>query len=345
MTSEQIKTWIKHPTRFFATIFVKFGKNLKDSTFLKFQYYSRFGKRLNLKNPKTFNEKLQWLKLNDRNPEYTKMVDKIEAKKWVAERIGEEYIIPTLGVWHRAEDIDFDSLPDQFVLKTNHDSGGVVICKDKSTFDKEAAKRKLNESLQRDFYKYGREWPYKNVERKIFAEKYMVDESGYELKDYKIFCFNGKPKFIQVDFDRFAETGHKRNLYSTDWQLLKFEYGYPADYKHIIERPSNLKEMLDLAATLSRGHAFLRVDFYSINDASKFGETTFFPEAGYGEFFPEEKDAEYGNTLSINNIKTGGGNLNNSRIFFGEMTFYPGCGYEEFTPEEWDRKLGDWIKL
>ena len=299
MTKELLKHWLKHPTRFISALIVKFGKFLPDKLYLQCQYYTVFGKKLKLKNPQTFNEKLQWLKLNDRKPEYTTMVDKIEAKKWVADRIGEEYIIPTLGVWDKAEDIDFDSLPNQFVLKTNHDSGAVVICKDKTTFDKDSAIRKLNKSLKLDYYKLGREWPYKNVNRKIFAEKYMVDESGYELKDYKIFCFDGHPEFIQVDYNRFANSGHKRNLYSTEWDLLDYEYGYPSEKKRKIERPQNLNQMLKLAALLSQGHPFLRVDFYSINEFLKFGEITFFPGCGFEEFTPEVWDLKLGEFIDL----------------------------------------------
>lgn len=347
MTKEQIKRWIKHPSQFISAVLVRYGKYLPDKIYLQLQYYNVFGRRLNLKNPETFNEKLQWLKLYDRNPEYTKMVDKVEVKKWVADRIGEKYIIPTLGVWECVEDIDFDLLPNQFVLKTNHDSGAVIICKDKSTLNIPQAREKLAKSLKRDYYKIGREWPYKNVKRRILAEKYMVDESGYELKDYKIFCFNGKPEFIQVDFDRFAESGHKRNLYSTNWFLLDFEYGYPSDVNHKIEKPNQLEEMIELASKISQGHIFLRVDFYSINLSSKFGETTFFPECGYGKFSPEGVDKELGDKLEID---MGGKLLNTNNvcgynIYFGEMTFYPGCGYEKFTPEKWDFALGELIKL
>lgn len=306
MRSGTIKNLLKHPTRIIPAVLVRYGSWLPDAIYLKLKYYEVFGKRLNLRNPQTFNEKLQWLKLYDRKPEYTTMVDKVEAKKWVADKIGEQYIIPTLGVWDRAEDIDFDSLPDQFVLKTNHDSGAVIICKDKSKLNIDEVRRKLDKSLQTDYYKLGREWPYKNVKRRILAEKFMVDESGYELKDYKIFCFDGKPEFIQVDFDRFASSGHKRNLYSPSWDLLDFEYGYPSDHGHVIDKPENLDEILSLASTLSQGHPFLRVDFYTINSDSKFGETTFYPECGIGRFTPEAKDVIYGNKLKIREIQRGG---------------------------------------
>lgn len=250
MNFSKLKRLLKHPVLFINVVIDRFGRPLPDSWVLRFKYHQTFGRKLNLKNPKTFNEKLQWLKLNDRKPEYTIMVDKIEAKKWVANKIGTEYIIPTLGVWEHPEDIDFSLLPNQFVLKTNHDSGAVIICKDKTKLNVDEARKKLATSLKRNYYLLGREWPYKNVKRRILAEKYLVDESGYELKDFKIFCFNGNPEFIQVDFDRFADSGHKRNLYSTNWELLNFQYGYPSDKFHKIERPTNLEEMLKCASTL-----------------------------------------------------------------------------------------------
>lgn len=346
MISSKLNRYLKNPNLIATALLARCGRLLPDSWFLRIKYFQVFGKILNLKNPKTFNEKLQWLKLYDRKPEYTVMVDKIEAKKWVADRIGDEYIIPTLGVWDSAEEIDFDSLPNQFVLKTNHDSGAVIICKDKSKFNIDEARKKLAASLKRDYYILGREWPYKDVKRRILAEKYMVDESGYELKDFKIFCFDGKPAFIQVDFDRFADSGHKRNLYSTNWEILDFQYGYPSVRSHTIERPVNLEEMLQCASTLSKGHPFLRVDFYSINGSSKFGETTFFPECGFGKFEPSSADEKYGQNLKI----SGGGKLTEvqqitPKLYFGELTFYPGCGFEEFIPEGWDYKMGQLINL
>ena len=294
-----IKLFLTNPKKIPIGLLYRFGHIIPDKTYLKLLYRAFLGKRLDLKNPKTFNEKLQWLKLNDRRDEYTIMVDKVEAKKWVAERIGEEYIIPTIGVWERPEDIDFDSLPEKFVMKTNHDSGMVCICTDKSKLDRDKVRRDMAISLKRDYYLTGREWPYKNVNRRILAEQFMVDESGYELKDYKIFCFDGEPQFIQVDFDRFAPTGHKRNLYSTEWKLLEFDYGYPSDSARNIERPSNLDTMLSFARKLSKGHRFLRTDFYAINGDTKFGEMTFFPECGFGEFSPDEWDTKLGKLIKL----------------------------------------------
>ena len=179
-----------------------FFKNMSDEDFLKMQFKNVFGYPLDLENPKTYSEKLQWLKLYDRKPEYTMMVDKYEVKKYVASKIGEEHIIKTLGVWDHFDDIDFSKLPNQFVLKCTHDSGGLVICTDKSKLDMVAAKKKIEKSLKNDYYMQNREWPYKNVKRRIIAEEYMVDESGYELKDYKIFAFDGEAKAMFIASDR-----------------------------------------------------------------------------------------------------------------------------------------------
>lgn len=271
-----------------------------DGLYLKCLYRLKMKKRLNLSNPKTFNEKLQYLKLHDRNPEYIKMVDKIEAKKYVAEKIGEEHIIPILGVWDDPYDIDFDKLPDKFVLKCNHNSGGLFICKDKSQVSREQFRQiqhRFKKELRRNYYWYSREWPYKNVRRRIFAEEYMVDESGVELKDYKIFCFKGKPYMIQVDFDRFAQ--HKRNIYFTDWKPVPFEYGYPANWNRAIPCPGHLEKILGFAMEMSKNIAFVRVDFYVIFEKCFFGEFTFFPDDGLEKFFPEEWDEKLGQLIEL----------------------------------------------
>ena len=198
--------YIRHnPQALVLRILVRVAPIIPDRLYLKWLFRLKMGKKLDLDNPRTFSEKLQWLKLYNRKPEYTQMVDKYEAKRYVAGIIGEEYIIPTLGVWDRVEDINFDQLPNQFVLKCTHDSGGIVICSDKSKLDINAAKKKLKRSLTRDFYAQNREWPYKNVKRRIIGEEYMVDESGYELKDYKWFCYNGEPKALFIATDRGLE--------------------------------------------------------------------------------------------------------------------------------------------
>jgi len=270
---------------------------LPDKVYIKLKYRSRLKKKLNLKNPQTFNEKLQWLKLYDRNPEYIKLVDKYEVKKYIEEKLGKEYIIPTLGVWDKFEDIDFDKLPNQFVLKCTHDSGGLVICDDKSKLDLDEAKKKINQSLKTNYFWLGREWPYKSVKPRIIAEKFMVDESGYELKDYKFFCFNGEPKIIQVDFDRYTE--HKKNLYTTDWKLCEFSFNYPAHPEIEIKKPEKLEKMIELAKVLAEGKPYVRIDFYSISGEIFFGEITFFPASGMGRFEPDKYDYELGQMIKL----------------------------------------------
>lgn len=275
----------------------KMGRFVSDEQFIKWSYYLKFHKKLNLDNPQTYNEKMQWLKLNDRREEYTKMVDKYEAKEYVASIIGDEYIIPTLGVYNSFDDIDFDLLPDQFVLKCTHDSGGISICTDKKTFDYKKAKKLLTRNLKRNPFWYNREYPYKNIKPRIIAEKYMEDESGWQLKDYKVFCFNGEPQFVEVDYDRYV--GHKLNVYSLDWKFLDFYMTSPNDSSVIIPKPKCLNRMIELAEVLSRGLINVRVDFYSIGEKLYFGELTFTPGSGLINFHPEEYDALLGSKLLI----------------------------------------------
>lgn len=269
---------------------------MSDEQFLKKEYFLQMGKPLNLNDPKTFNEKLQWLKIHNRKPEYTTMVDKYAVKQYVADRIGEQYIIPTLGVWEHFDDIDFDNLPKQFVLKCTHDSGGIVICRDKSKLDKKTAKKKLEYYLKRKYYYIHREWPYKNVKPRIIAEKYMTNGDGEDLNDYKLMCFNGKVKTTFVCSDRFSKDGLKVTFYDTDWRRMPFERHYPAS-KTEIDKPQTYEEMVILAEKLSFGIPFVRVDFYEINGNIYFGELTFFPGSGYEEFTPEEWDKTLGNWI------------------------------------------------
>lgn len=271
-----------------------------DETFIKIEYF--FGRKriLNLKSPKRFNEKLQWLKLNCKRQDYTQKVDKYEVKKIVADIIGEEYIIPTLGVWDNFDDIDFDSLPNEFVLKCTHDSGGLVICKNKSELDIEYARKKINKSLKKKYFYEHREYPYKDVKPRIIAEKYMADETGWQLKDYKIFCFHGEPKFIEVDYDRYV--GHKLNVYDLDWNFIDFYMTSPNDKNVKIARPERLDDMLELARKLSKDDLFVRVDFYSIGDKLYFGELTYCPGCGMIDFHPDEYDYKLGEMLHLPNM-------------------------------------------
>lgn len=278
-------------------LFKRATRMIPDKLYLRMEYFRRMKKILNLNNPKTFNEKLQWLKLYDRKPEYIRMVDKYEAKKYIAEQVGQEYTVPTIGIWDKFEDIDFDSLPNQFVLKCTHDSGGLVICRDKNQFDKEQAGKKIQQSLQTNYYYHSREWPYKNVPPRILAEPYLVDESGTQLKDYKIFCFNGEPYCVQVDFDRFSQ--HKKNMYSLNWELLDFSFNYPSDPNTQIAKPPAFDKMLAIARTLSAEKAYVRIDFYCVECKPYVGEITFFPASGCGKFIPEKYDRIFGDKIVL----------------------------------------------
>lgn len=270
---------------------------IPDKLWIQIKFLCRMGKFPNLRNPETFNEKIQWLKLHNRKPEFATMVDKYEVKKIIAERMGEEYLIPTLGVWEHFEDIDFEKLPEQFVLKCTHDSGGLVICKDKSKLDIKRAEEKIKRCLKSNYYWHGREWPYKSVKPRIIAEQYMVDESGVELKDYKIFNFNGEPKLIQVDFNRFVK--HTKNIYDTEWNYMDVAINYPTDSNVSIKKPECLEEMLNMARELSKGLPFLRTDFYVINGKIYFGELTFSPGSGFMKVTPESFDLEMGSWIPV----------------------------------------------
>lgn len=280
------------------SILKRAARILPDRAYISLLYRMRLGKWPNLKNPKSYNEKLQWIKLYDRRPEYSIMVDKYEVKKYVAERIGEEYIIPTLGVWNSFDEIDFNQLPDQFVLKCTHDSGGLVICKDKSRLDLNAARKKIENSLKDNYFWNSREWPYKNVKPRIIAEKYMVDESGVELKDYKLFAFDGEPKYIEVDFDRYLG-GHKRNLYTLNWEYMDVRNKHPNAPEIQIAKPECLEKLIELSRKLSEGIPHVRTDFYVINEKIYFGELTFFHGSGMQKFEPESFEIEMGNWLTL----------------------------------------------
>ena len=272
---------------------------ISDEKFLRKVYKAYIGKPLNLDAPCTYTEKLQWLKLYDRKPEYTRMVDKFGAKEYVAEKIGEEYIIPTLGVWDKFEDIDFDSLPDSFVLKCTHDSGGLVICKDKSKLDLKSAEKKLKKFLKRKYYYVWREWPYKNVKPRIIAEKYMEDEKTAELRDYKFFCFNGEAKLLFIATDRqTAGEETKFDFFDMEFNHLPFTNGHP-NAEQPPEKPLCFDEMRELAEKLSAGIPHLRVDFYEVNGKVYFGELTFSHWSGVVPFDPEEWDYKIGEWITL----------------------------------------------
>lgn len=281
---------------------IGFYNYLDDETFIKKRFRLKFGYEPDLNHPQTFNEKIQWLKLHDRKPVYTTMVDKYAVKDYVADIIGSQYIIPTLGVWERFEDIDFDLLPNQFVLKCTHDSGGLVIVRDKERFDKKAARKKIKSCMTINYFYQGREWPYKNVRPRIIAEKYLEEkqEYGSQLKDYKIFNFNGKARMIQVDIDRFTE--HKRNLYRIDWSYIEAAIEFPNAPDRIIEKPEVLDELLELAEKLSKGCQHLRTDFYIVDGKIYFGELTLYHGSGFERFYPFRFGLEAGGWLTLPQI-------------------------------------------
>ena len=283
--------------RIYRKICVCFGKYISDKTYLKLLYETRIGKKLNLKNPITFDEKLQWLKLYDRKDEYTVWADKYEVRNYVAEKLGDQYLIPLLGVWNSADELKLDDLPEQFVLKCTHDSASVCICTNKKNFDWNAAMDKLQKSLNQNYYWHSREWPYKNITPRIIAEAYMTDESGTELKDYKIYTFGGEPYLIQVDFDRFHN--HRRNLYTTEWEYIDETIEYSKDPNVKIAKPEHLEEMLECSRKLAVGTISLRTDFYSINGKIYFGEITFYQEAGFAHFEHEEFAKKLGDQIKL----------------------------------------------
>ncbi|MBR2309191.1 MAG: glycosyl transferase [Oscillospiraceae bacterium] len=275
---------------------------IPDKLYIQMRFFQRMKRLPDLKNPKTFNEKLQWLKLYDRKPEYTTMVDKYEVKRYIAEQIGEKYVIPTLGVWDRFEDIDFDSLPDQFVLKCTHDSGGLVICRDKSKLDKEAAKKKIEASLKVNYYWQGREWPYKNVKPHVLAEAYMEDENESQgLTDYKFFCFNGEPKLLYISQGLEDHATAQISFFDMDGQKTPF---YRSDYRPMDDGftlPGNFEDMHKIAQILAQriNCPFVRIDLYSIKGKLYFSEITFSPCSGMLPFQPMEWDQKLGDWISL----------------------------------------------
>lgn len=300
MIINRIKNYIQHPAVLPKVMLNHVAPLIKDDeTFIRWKWkLSGMGYPLNLMHPKTFSEKLQWLKLHDRRPEYTIMVDKIKAKQWVAERIGEQYVIPTFGVWEKPEDIDFDQLPNQFVIKCNHNSGGVFICKDKSKIDKVKIIKGLRKGLKRNYFWQNREWPYKDVKPMILVEQYMTN-NGEELKDYKFHCFNGIPLIILLCQDRNNGNGLKEDFFDAEWHHLSISRPQIPHSNYIPKQPKCFLEMMDLAKRLSKGYPFIRTDFYIVNDRVYFGEVTLFPASGMKPFEPREWDYKFGEWLKL----------------------------------------------
>lgn len=286
------------PKKLFLAILVRIAPIVPDKLYLKWRYRLEMGAKLDLNNPQAFSEKLQWLKLYNRKPEYTTMVDKYAAKKYVSSIIGEEYIIPTIGVWESFDEIDFNKLPNQFVLKTTHGGGssGVVICKDKATLDIEQAKAKLNRSLNKCIYRTFREWPYKNVKPRIIAEEFIG--SG-DIEDYKFSCYNGVATDVMICMDR--GTGDtKFYFFDQEWNLLRYnKRGLAAPEGFTIPAPKNIDKMFEIAGRLSKGIPYLRVDLYNIDGKIYFGETTFFPQSGFDSNLLPETEKLFGSRIKL----------------------------------------------
>lgn len=292
---------IFNPGHFFAAIVYRLTRLIpNDEWYLRILYRLEFKRKLDLDNPVTYNEKLQWLKLYYHNPLHTLMADKYAVKNYVKNIIGEEYIIPTLNVWERVEDINWDVLPQQFVLKTTHDSGnfGVIICKDRSKLGISKVKNRLNKSLKRNTFEMGREWPYKNIKPRIIAEKYLEDESGCELKDYKFFCFDGKVEALCVVSGRSSSEGAKVDYFNLDYNRLPFRTLYENSETYP-PRPKLLKQMVAIASRLSKGIPHVRVDLYEVNGKIFFGEFTFFTSGGLTPFHPDSYDYLFGEWLKL----------------------------------------------
>lgn len=268
-----------------------------DKMYYKIRYYIKFKKRLSLKNPDTFNAKINWLKLYDRNPLYSRLVDKYEVRSFVERKIGDEYLNTMYGVYNSTSQINFDKLPDSFVLKGTHGSSWVIVCPDKSQLNIQEAKNTMDVWLKKNFYKLYGEWVYKNVPPRIICEKYLSNQNESALIDYKFYCFNGAPKFIHVDTDRFEK--HCRNFYDLNWQRMPFSLCYPQADRDV-KRPSKLAKMIELASILSADFKFVRVDFYQVDDKIVFGELTFNPGNGLEIFTPNKYDLIFGQYININ---------------------------------------------
>jgi hypothetical protein len=294
---------VHDPKKLVVSVILRLSPIIPERLYLKWLFRLKMGYRLNLDNPQTFSEKLQWLKLYNRKPEYTLMTDKLAVKEYVASLIGEEYVIPTLGVWERAEDIEWDKLPDKFVLKTTHgaNAAGVVVCRDKSTFNREDAIKKLDRSMKEDdLSTYMGEWIYKNIHRRIIAEELLedTDNASGALPDYKFYCFSGIPKYCQVIRDR--NTKETIDFYDMEWEHMPFVGLNPVTNGiSAVTKPAHLDNMIQICRKLSTDMVFSRIDLYVVNDRTYFGEITLFPASGLGTFTPNEYNTVLGNMIKL----------------------------------------------
>ena len=296
----KIRTFIENPQYFITSPAAKGWLNwVPDSLYLKVLYRVIMGRKLNLKNPKEYNEKLQWLKLNDRKPEYSTMVDKYEVRGYIEDLLGDKYLIPCLGIYDSVDDIDIDALPDRFVLKCTHDSGSVEICKDKSSFDIEGARHRLSQAMKRNYYATYREWPYKYVKPRIIAEGYLEGDGG-DLKDYKVMCFNGEAKIIEVHENRFVEGKvHTQTFYDREWNIVPLTQVETVTVDRPGERPRQLDEILRLSELIAKNMYHARIDWYIEGDKIYFGEITFFDGSGFESFSTAEMERMLGDMINL----------------------------------------------
>lgn len=273
-------------------------KFFSDESYLKLKYFVYFKKKLNLNNPKSFNEKLQWLKLYDRNPLYVTMVDKYDVKKYVENKIGKEYIIPTIGIYKKINEINFNKLPNKFVIKCTHDCGSTVIVKNKNKIDYDEIKRKIENKLKVNYYYSGREWPYKNVKPRIIVEKYMEDKKENEIKDYKFFCFNGEPKIMYVSDNSHTNNQHSC-FFNMNYKKINIKRKDYQEFKETPKKPIKFEKMINLSRILSNGIPHVRVDWYEINGKLYFGELTLYTCSGFIPFENEEWDYKIGEMLKL----------------------------------------------
>ena len=296
----KIRTFIENPQYFITSPASKGWLNwVPDSLYLKVLYRVIMGRKLNLRNPREYNEKLQWLKLNDRKPEYSTMVDKYEVRGYIEDLLGDKYLIPCLGIYDSVDDIDIDALPDRFVLKCTHDSGSVEICKDKSSFDIEGARHRLSQAMKRNYYATYREWPYKYVKPRIIAEGYLEGDGG-DLKDYKVMCFNGEAKIIEVHENRFVEGKvHTQTFYDREWNIVPLTQVETVTVDRPSERPRQLEEILRLSELIAKNMYHARIDWYIEGDKIYFGEITFFDGSGFESFSTPEMERMLGDMIKL----------------------------------------------
>lgn len=300
---KKIINCLMHPSKILFYFASRNIIKMDDESYLKLSYKVLMGKKLDLNNPKKFSEKLQWLKLNDRQDIYTTMVDKYGVKEYVARKIGDEYIIPTLEVYSSFDEIDFSKLPESFVLKCTHDSGGNIVCRDKSKLDFLKSKKKIESTMKKNFYYAAREWPYKNVKPRIIVEQFMKDENQKNgLIDYKFYCFHGKPQFLYVSEGLENHSTAKISFLNLDYSFADFQRLDYQHFRNLPVKPVNYNKMIEIATELSQNIPFVRVDLYEINNKVYFSELTFSPCGGFMKFEPEKYDEKIGEMIDLNQV-------------------------------------------